>query len=221
MSASGRLSPLVAGFLTLCCFGVAYTALSNQTPYCYTSRVLSDGRVDYKEFSTSAEANEYTTQQGFWEKRNGVSHEESGCSSDKIYLWEGALTGAFALLGLALPVVGVKPSGVTGVTAVIAKTLLGLLTIGSFLSLVSIGAIVAPLLIPFHWLAARSSSTWTRGVWIFFAGVCSWILGQWGVYTFLSEDSFGALVFPLAVSGVISVIFVATTSHEFQEWAQE
>ena len=221
MSAFGRLPPLLAGFLTLCCFGVAYAALTNQTPYCYTYRVLSDGRVEYKEFSTSAEANEYTNQQGFWERQNGVSHEESGCSSDKVYLWEGALAGAFALLGLALPVMGVKPSGMTGVTAVIAKTMLGLLTIGSFFSLMSIGAIVAPLLIPFHWLAARSSSTWTRGVWIFFAGVCSWILGQWAVYTFLSEDSLIALLFPFAVSGAISIIFVASTSPEFQEWAHE
>lgn len=218
LSAFGRPAHLLLGLLALCCFGFAYVALTNQTPYCYTLREFSDGRVDYREFATSPEATHYENQQGFWKGREDSVREESGCASDKVYAWEAALSGTFAILGLTLPVIGVKPSGVPGAADVIAKTILGLLTIGSLLSLVSVGAIVGPLLIPFHWLAARRASAWTRGVWIFFAGVCSWILGTWVVYASFSEGSWASLLVPLMVSGFMTIMFVATTSREFQDW---
>lgn len=207
-----RLPPLVAGLLTLVCFVLAYLALTSQTPYCYTLREFRDGRMEYREFQSSADATRYEQQHGFWSQGSGV-REESGCSSDKVYPREGALAASLALLGLSAPLATARQPGARGVIDVMGKTLLGLLTVGSLVSLMSIGAVVAPLLLPFHWVAARRAGSWTRGVWLFFAGVCSWILGLWIVHALSSEGSAAELLIPLTISGVTSVTFAATSTR--------
>lgn len=198
--------------ISLACFAGALAALTNQTPYCYTRQEFEDGRVDYREFSSETEAFAYESSRGFWSDRPGVVSEESGCGSDKVHGWEGALGGALALAGLAIPVASARAGGAPAMAGAFAKTILGLATAFALISLVSIGTFIAPSLIPFHWLAARRASRWMRGIWITAAAACAWVLGNLIAWSLLRHGSFESEVLPLAVATAVIAVFVPSTS---------
>lgn len=201
----------------LACFAAAVAILSNQTPYCYTLQEFSDGRVDYREFSNDADAFAYTSSQGFWSDRPGVVNEESGCSSDKVYLWEGMLGGLLALAGFAIPIVSARQGGAPAMLGAFAKTILGLATAFALVSLVSIGAFIAPWLIPFHWVAARRATRSMRGVWICAGAACAYVAGALATWSLLGQDSFWSRALPFGVAGLVVFLFTASTSAPVSE----
>ncbi|HWC13785.1 MAG TPA: hypothetical protein VG929_04235 [Actinomycetota bacterium] len=206
------MRPFAVAVASLACFAAAVAALSNQTPYCYTLQEFGDGRVEYREFSNNADAFAYTSSQGFWSDRPGVVNEESGCSSDKVHPWEATLGGVLGLAGFGIPIASARRGGAPAMLGAFAKTILGLATAFALVSLVSIGAFIAPWLIPFHWLAARRATRWMRGIWICAAAACAYAAGVLATWTLLRHDSFWAEVLPFGVAGLVVFLFTASTS---------
>lgn len=208
---------LLLAITSITCFIGAVGVLTHQTPYCYTRQEFRDGRIDYREFSSESEAFAYESSRGFWSDNPDVVSEASGCSSDKVYPWEGALGGALAVAGFVIPVASARAGGAPAMAGAFAKTILGLATGFAFISLISIGTFIAPWLIPLHWLAARRSTRWMRGIWITAAAGCAWVLGSLIGWSLLRHGSFESEVLPFAVAAAVIAVFVPSTSPSIRD----
>jgi hypothetical protein len=94
----------------------------------------------------------------------------------------------------------------------IGKPILGLLTVGALFTLISIGSVLAPALVPFHWLAAGTAgSRWTRALWLFAGTACALVAGSWVGWAIGGWSVAGEITVPLLVGGAISAAMIATT----------
>lgn len=195
------LVTLIAGF----------AVLTNQTPYCYTERVMRDGSVEYREFRDDASAFEYQERHDFWSGDPGVVSEESGCGSDKVFWWEGGIALTLIVIGGGIAFKLYAPSGVGEAGGFVLKSLLGLATMFAFAAILSVGSYIAFFLIPFQWLAARRSGRWTRWIWILCGTGSSWLAGSALSYILGLGDEGMYVWAPAAVAGVVMILFIWST----------
>ena len=99
-----------------------------------------------------------------------------------------------------------KAAVVAGRVILVLITLLFLAPIGGAM------AFAAPVLVPLHWVVAKSANKWTRGGWIFLAALSTWEAMWIYVYAGYGEESTALLIVPLLAALTISVLFVATTT---------
>lgn len=98
------------------------------------------------------------------------------------------------------------------------KTVLSLATM---LCLISIGGAMAgamPILVPLHWVAARSARSFEYGWWVLLATLSIWEATY--IYTMLLDAPDSAVVVIVVLAAVVSILFVATTDAGRREVAQ-
>jgi hypothetical protein len=96
----------------------------------------------------------------------------------------------------------------------VPRVILAAITVFALLSSLSIGAFVAPALVPILWLAAKDASNgWTRGLWIAGASMCAWLAGFLIGLSLRGQltDGWTDFGIPLVTTTVVCVLYIATT----------